>query len=85
MLLLIITFVSSIIFRKKTVPTVLLSTALKNENNGYYEEALTNYETALTQFKKTRCHTRYHKDLKNKITDKIKVLHTVIQYQKSFL
>jgi hypothetical protein len=67
--------------RKKDIPEGLFYEALKNENNGEYEEALTNYEIALTEANKTR----HNKNLRIKITEKIKVLHTVIQYQKDLL
>jgi hypothetical protein len=54
------------------------SVALENENNGNYEEALNNYKIALGEVKKTK----RNKDLRIKIVDKIKVLHTVIDYHK---
>ena len=66
--------------RKKSVTDGLYSAALKNENNGDFREALTNYEIALKEVKKTR----YNKTLKNKIIEKIKVLQTVIRSQKVF-
>ena len=68
-----------LVARKKNIPVEFYFAALKNENNGYYEEAVINYEKALTEAKKSRSHQL----LKIKIIEKIKVLHTVIDYQNS--
>ena len=68
-----------LVARKKNIPVEFYFAALKNENNGFYEEAVINYEKALTEAKKSR----YHQLLKVKIIEKIKVLHTVIDYQNS--
>ena len=65
------------IYEKQSVPSISFSIALENENNGNYEAALSNYEIALTEVKKTK----RNKDLRIKIIDKIKVLHTVIDYE----
>jgi hypothetical protein len=72
--------IRSLIFRKKNTSTGLFAVALKNENNGLYEDALINYETALAEIKNTRS----NRDLKTKIIGKIKLLRTLIQYQKNF-
>ena len=69
-----------LVARKKNIPVEFYFAALKNENNGFYEEAVINYEKALTEAKKK---SRYHQLLKIKIIEKIKVLHTVIDYQNS--
>lgn len=66
--------------RKKNLPVELFVEALRNENSGHYEEALITYEYALAEFKKTRANS----NLKNKIIEKIKVLHTIIDYKNSF-
>lgn len=81
LLLLVFLFVRWLISRRKDIPSALFSAARKKENSGNYEEALSNYETALTEIKKTR----HNKRLETIITEKIKVLHTVIQYGKGFL
>jgi predicted RNase H-like HicB family nuclease len=52
--------------------------ALENENSGNYQEALNNYKIALGEVKKTK----RNRDLRIKILEKIKVLHTVIDYHK---
>ncbi len=59
------------------MPEKLFFLALKNENNGDLKLALANYESALTESKKSK----RNKDLGEKIREKIKVLQTVIQYQ----
>ena len=41
-----------LVARKKNIPVEFYFAALKNENNGFYEEAVINYEKALTEAKK---------------------------------
>ena len=67
--------------RKKNVPVELFAEALRNENSGQFETALVTYERALNEVKKTRFQGN---DLKGKILDKLKVLHTVIEYKNGF-
>jgi len=64
---------------KEKISINLFNEALKNENNGLYELAVTNYESALSEVKKTR----FHSTFKNKIVEKLKVLHTLIEYNNS--
>jgi tetratricopeptide (TPR) repeat protein len=61
---------------KKNISVDLFNEALRNENNGQYEKAVANYESALNEVNKTR----FHKTFKNKIIEKLKVLHTLIEY-----
>jgi hypothetical protein len=68
-----------LVARKKDIPVEFFVAALRNENNGCYEEAVVTYEKALTEAKKSRLHNM----LKIKIIEKIKVLHTIIDYQNS--
>jgi hypothetical protein len=75
--LLIIFIVSSIILRKKNLHVTLFFEGLKYENNGYFEEAVVNYENALDEVKKKK----FHSDLEGTIIQKLKVLHTIIEYQ----
>lgn len=75
-----IAVISSILINKKTLPVRLFIEAQKNENDGRFEEAVTTYESALEEVKKVR----FHRTLKNKIIDKLKVLHTTIEYKNSF-
>ena len=64
----------------KNISVKLFFEALRNENSGHFEEAVVTYETALNEVKKRR----FHGCLKNKIVEKLKILHTAIDYQKSF-
>ena len=72
--------VSSILVKKKTLPTRLFIEAQKNENDGRFEEAVIAYESALDEASKFR----FHGSLKNKIIEKLKVLHTTIEYKNNF-
>ena len=80
LLTLIIFLTRSFILREKNIPVQLFNQAIKNENNGSFEAALITYENALNEVKKIR----FHNNLKNKIIDKIKVLHTIIDYKNNF-
>ena len=78
---LIFLFLRSLISGQKNIPIKLFFVALKNENNGNFEVALANYETALAEVKKNW----FDKNLKKKILEKIKVLNLVIRYEKGSL
>ena len=76
-IIIIVTIVlRSLVFPKNNISVDLFNEALRNENNGLYEEALANYESALIEVNKTR----FHSNFKNKIIEKLKVLHTLIEY-----
>jgi hypothetical protein len=72
----IILVLRSLVSAKKNISVDLFNEALRNENNGLYEEAVVNYESALNEVNKTR----FHSTFKNKIIEKLKVLHTLIEY-----
>jgi hypothetical protein len=57
----------------------LFTEALRNENSGHFEEAIITYETALNKVK----NDRFNNNLKNIITEKLKVLHTIIEYKNN--
>jgi hypothetical protein len=76
---LISTIISSLFLKKKNLPVELFVEGLKYENNGHFDEAIINYENALSEVRKNR----FHGDLKNKIIQKLKVLHTIIEYKKN--
>lgn len=76
--LLLIRYFSS---RKKNIPVQLYVEALKDENSGNFEEAIITYENALTEVKKIK----FNNTLKNKIVEKLKLLHTVIDYNNNSL
>ena len=78
-LLLVASFVRFVILKKKNITVKLFSLALKNENNGRLEEAVTSYECALVEVKKIR----FHSVLQKKITEKLKVLNTMIEYDRN--
>ena len=79
--LLIASIITSLFFKKKDLPAELFGEGLKYENDGHFDKAIINYENALSEVKKNR----FHNTLKNKIIQKLKVLHTIIEYKKSFL
>ena len=65
---------------KKSIPMSFFAEALRNENDGLYEEAATAYERALVKFRPIR----FHRHLRNKITEKVRVLRTIIEYNNRF-
>lgn len=67
--------------QRKNNPGKLLSEALRNENNGYFELAVLNYEKALKEVKGNRL---LKSSLRSKIILKIKILYTVIDYKNGF-
>jgi hypothetical protein len=71
--------ISSILGKKKNLPVRLFIEAQRNENAGHFKEAVITYESALDEVKKFR----FHGSLKNKIIDKLKVLHTAIEYKNN--
>ena len=71
--------ISSIFLKKKNLPVKLFFEGLKHENSGNFEEAIMNYENALNEVKKSK----FHNSLENKIIQKIKVLHTILEYKNS--
>ena len=77
--LVIASIISSLFLKKKNVPVELFVEGLKYENDGHFDEAIINYENALSEAKEGR----FHRDLKIKIIQKLKVLHTVIEYKKN--
>jgi hypothetical protein len=76
----IILLICSFILWKKNIPVELFVEALRKENNGNFEEAVINYETALNKSKKIRFLSN---SFENKIIEKIKVLHTIIDYKNN--
>jgi hypothetical protein len=80
MLSLIVLLIRSFILQKKNIQDKLFTDALRIENSGHFEEAVITYETALTEGKKIRFHST---SLENRIIEKIKVLHTIIDYKNN--
>lgn len=71
--------IRSLFLRKRNISVELFAKALSNENNGNFEEAVVNYECALQEVNKIR----FHNNLKNKIIEKLKVLHIFIEYKNN--
>jgi hypothetical protein len=71
--------IRSLFLRKRNISVELFVKALKNENSGHFEDAVVTYESALNEVKKIR----FHHSLKNKIIEKLKILHTYIEYQNN--
>ena len=69
-----------IFFSKKNSHTELYSEGLHNENDGHYDLALHNYENALSEIKKIKLDKKFY----DKISQKIKILQTTIDYEKNF-
>lgn len=69
------------ISRRKNIPAALYVEALRNENSGQLEAAVITYENALLEVQKVRFPDI---TLRNKIVSRLKVLHTLIEYNNSF-
>ena len=67
------------IHRKSHITIGLYVKALKDENSGHFEEAITGYEIALAQCRRIG----FQRALKNKIIGKVKLLHTIVDYNNS--
>lgn len=78
-MLLLIGFMAirSFLFGKNNIP--ILQEARRNENAGLYEAAIRDYESALAELSMIR----FHHVLRGRISDKIKLLHTILDYQKN--
>jgi len=81
MLSLVLLLARLYIIQKEKIPTELFVIALKDENEGHFEEALVRYESAMNEIKKVG----FHSILKPKIIQKLRLLHTIIEYKKSFV
>ena len=65
----------------RNAPVELFAEALRNENSGHFEKAILNYKPPLDIVNKTGFHRN---SLKNKIVEKLKILHTVTDYNNNF-
>ncbi len=81
MIIIVFLVIRYLILGRKTVPGLLFSEALRNENSGNFEAAVITYEQALAEVKKFRFQDQ---DLRKRIIQKIKVLQTAIEYEKDF-
>ncbi len=81
LLILIILLFRSILHRKNNSFFKLFAEALEKENNGHFEAAILTYQNALDETKKIKFNPG---GLKNKIIEKLKVLHSVLKYKNGF-
>jgi hypothetical protein len=65
---------------KKNNHTELYKEGVRNENDGRYAIALQNYQDALSEVKKLRLDNKFGR----KIAQRIKILQTIINYEKNF-
>lgn len=80
--MLFLLFLLSRFFIQRTmiIPARLFHAALKNENEGRFEEAELGYRSALDEVKRKRFQSR---KFRNTIIEKLKVLNTVIEYDRA--
>jgi hypothetical protein len=76
--IIIILIIRFFVLKNHKIPEKIFVEALRNENSGDFEAAIISYEIALQIVKKAKHHNY---SLENKILEKIKVLHTVIEYK----
>ena len=67
-----------LVLRKTSLSTQWYIKGMRAENKGLYDEAAASYENALSEMKKNRL----NRSLEIKIREKLKVLHTVITYER---
>lgn len=71
--------IRTLILKKRDVSYELFVEALKHENSCRLEEAAITYEIALKEVKKGR----FQNGLKKRIIEKLKMLNTVIDYERN--
>jgi hypothetical protein len=81
-IMLIVLFFSIVLisYYKKNGHTELYREGARNENEGHYKLALQNYEDALTEIRKLKLDNKFGE----KIVQRIKILRTLIDYEKNF-
>lgn len=67
--------------RRRKLPGLFYE-ALRNENSGQFETAVLSYERVLEEANKKGTRAS---DLKTMITEKLKILHSVIAYKNGFI
>ena len=75
-LLLLVIFIRYFILSRTNLSVTLYMKARLNENAGEYEEAISQYEAALSEVNKIR----FHSGLKTQIIEKLKVLNSFTAY-----
>ena len=79
-LIIIISVIIFITFKKRNDHTELYSRGVRNENDGNYNLALRNYEDALKEVRKLKLEKKFG----TKIAQRIKILRTTIDYENNF-
>ena len=72
--------VRTVIKKKRQTSFSLYVKALKDENSGNLDAALANYKSAYAEATKTR----FQENMKERILNKMKVLHSMKGYNKQF-
>ena len=67
-----------LLLRRTSLSTQLFIKGIRAENGGLYDEAAVSYEKALSGMKKSW----FHRALKIKIREKLKLLHTISTYKR---
>lgn len=80
LLIAVIFFIRYFFLRKENASVQLFIKGLKEENNGHYEEAVVNYESALSEIRKIK----RHNELKQKLIEKLSILQRAIDYKNNF-
>ena len=80
-LILVIVLLRAFVLRKNNLLVKLFAEALEKENSGHFEAAIITYQIALNETRKTRFNIN---NQKNKIIERIKVLHSVLEYRNGF-
>jgi hypothetical protein len=75
----IVTLIRDAVVRRKNMPVDLFIEGSEKENSGQFEKALLDYESALSVSKKIRS----PRNFTNKIIEKIKLLHMVMEDQRN--
>jgi hypothetical protein len=64
---------------QSNIPTAFFIAAIKEENNGRYEEALVNYQSALDELERSHDFG----SMKYRVIEKKKLMYTIIAYKKN--
>ena len=67
-----------LLLRKTSLSSQWYIKGMRAENKGIYDDAAASYENALREMKRNR----FNRSLEIKIREKLKVLHTVITYER---
>jgi hypothetical protein len=80
-LIAVVVLIRYFVQKRKSLPVELYLEALRTENSGQYKSAVNTYESALAEARKNKFNDEAFEE---KIREKLKVLHTMIDYENSF-